>query len=468
MDKEKTIGQKLEDELLYKQPLLMDVDNDVNNKAQIFCEDYKSFLNAAKTEREAATEIENRLIKSGYKAFVIGAKYNAGDKIYYVNRHKAVLCATIGSNPLNMGARMMIAHIDSPRLDLKPNPLYEDNNIALFKTHYYGGLRKYQWGATPLSIHGVVIKNNGEKVTINIGEKEGEPVFCVTDLLPHLAQEQSKRLLNEGLKGEELNIIVGSLPFADKEVKERVKLYTMQILNEKYGITERDFTRAEIEAVPAFKASDVGFDRSLIGSYGHDDRVCAYTALQAEISVKQPAFTTVCVLTDKEEVGSDGATGLNSEYVFHFLGQLADMQGVNLKDLLQHTKCLSADVNAAFDPTFQDVLEKNNAAYINKGVVITKYTGARGKSDTNDATAEMMGYVTNMLDNANVSWQTGELGKVDLGGGGTVAKYIANHDIDVVDIGVPMLSMHAPFELVAKSDVYMTYKAFEAFVNSGI
>ena len=288
----------------------------------------------------------------------------------------------------------------------------------------------------------------------------------MTDLLPHLGAEQNKRTLADGLRGEELNIVVGSLPYADKELKERVKLYTLTLLNEKYGITERDFTRAELEAVPAVKASDVGFDRSMIGAYGHDDRVCAYTALQAELGVKEPEYTTVCILADKEEVGSDGPTGLVSDFVFHFLGYLADAQGANYKLMLQNAKCLSADVNAAFDPTFPDVLEKRNASYLNRGVVVTKYTGSRGKYGTNDASAEMMAYVTDILDRADVLWQTGELGKVDFGGGGTVAQYVANRDIDVVDIGVPVLSMHSPFELVSKLDVYMTYRAFSAFANA--
>ncbi|MEG0768403.1 MAG: aminopeptidase [Ruthenibacterium sp.] len=461
-----TKGQQLAEALLYQPKHIMDSAPKTQKKAFAFCEDYKAFLDAAKTEREAATEIVRRLQAAGYKELDTKAKYKAGDKLYYENRGKSVLCATIGKKSLAEGAHLMIAHIDSPRLDLKPNPLYEDSDLSLFKTHYYGGLRKYQWGATPLSLHGIVIKKDGTSVTIRVGEDAGDPVFCVTDLLPHLAGEQGKRSLNDGLKGEELNILVGSLPFADDEVKDRVKLYTMQLLNEKYGITERDFTRAEIEAVPAQKASDVGFDRSMIGAYGHDDRVCAYTALMAELGTTLPEFTSVCVLTDKEEVGSDGATGLQSDYTFHFLRRLANAQGADYITMLQRSKCLSADVNAAFDPTFPDVLERMNAAYLNRGVVVTKYTGSRGKYDTNDACAEMMGYVTNLLDAEKVQWQTGELGKVDVGGGGTIAKYVANRDIDVVDIGVPMLSMHAPFELVAKLDVYMTYKAFAAFAGA--
>lgn len=456
-------GKELSDKLLFSQKSISDIDKSVNEKAQKFCEDYKVFLDEAKTEREAVKAALKRLKKAGYVEFNHDAEYKKGDKIYYINRNKCIIAACIGEKPLENGVRMSIAHVDAPRLDLKPNPLYEDNGFSLFKTHYYGGIRKYQWTAVPLSLHGIVIKANGESVEINIGEKEGEPVFCITDLLPHLSQEQNKRTLAEGIKGEELNILVGSLPFEDEEVKDRVKLHTMKLINELYGITERDFVRAEIEVVPAFKAADVGFDRSMIGSYAHDDRVCAYTALMAQIKVDSPKHTAVCVLTDKEEVGSGGSTGLNSDYVFHFLQNLAENQKAHYRKMLANSKCLSADVNAAMDPTFPEVLERNNAAYLNKGVVITKYTGGRGKSSTSDANAEMMGYITNMLDKAGVTWQTGELGKVDCGGGGTVAVYVANRNIDVVDIGVPMLSMHAPFELVAKQDVYMTYKAFTAF-----
>ena len=419
-------------------PHIADEQPDAVAEAERFCVDYKAFLDAAKTEREAAAEVERRALAAGYRPMQrTGVTYKTGDKVFYNNRGKAMLLATLGKRPLDEGVRLMVAHIDSPRLDLKPNPLYEDSDIALFKTHYYGGIRKYQWGATPLSLHGVVYRKDGAKVEVRLGEEAGDPVFCVTDLLPHLGAEQNKRTLADGLRGEELNIVVGSLPYADKELKERVKLYTLTLLNEKYGITERDFTRAELEAVPAVKASDVGFDRSMIG-----------------------------ILADKEEVGSDGPTGLVSDFVFHFLGYLADAQGANYKLMLQNAKCLSADVNAAFDPTFPDVLEKRNASYLNRGVVVTKYTGSRGKYGTNDASAEMMAYVTDILDRADVLWQTGELGKVDFGGGGTVAQYVANRDIDVVDIGVPVLSMHSPFELVSKLDVYMTYRAFSAFANA--
>lgn len=454
-------------ELLYKPACIADERPEDVERAQAFCEEYKAFLNAGKTEREAAACAEKMLRGAGYVPFEYGKQYAPGEKVYVNNRGKAVIASTIGRRPLADGVRLSIAHIDSPRLDMKPNPLYEDGGLALFKTHYYGGIRKYQWGATPLALHGVVYRADGSCANVRIGEDEGDPVFCVTDLLPHLAAEQSKRTLAEGLKGEELNIVLASLPDGDAEEKNRLKRCVMRILNEKYGFAERDFIRAELSAVPAAKAVDVGLDRSMIGAYGHDDRVCAYTALRAEIAAS-PEFTTVCVLTDKEEVGSDGVTGLNSDYLFHFLQDLADMQGAVYRHMLVRSKCLSADVNAAFDPTFPDVLEKNNAAYLGHGVCITKYTGARGKSSTNDAGAELMAHVTRLFDAAGVCWQTGELGKVDFGGGGTIAKYVANRNIDTVDVGVPVLSMHSPFELVSKLDVYHTYLAFCAFAQDSL
>ena len=338
--------------------------------------------------------------------------------------------------------------------------------MAMFKTHYYGGIKKYQWTTIPLSLHGVIVKSDNSKVIVNIGEDDDDPVFCVTDLLPHLASEQMKRPVTEVIKGEELNILIGSRPFKDDDISEKVKLNIMQILNDKYGIVENDFLSAELEAVPAFKAKDVGFDRSMVGSYGHDDRVCAYTALQATFKSKAPTKTIVTVLSDKEETGSDGNTGLNSSYLKFFIADLAKLYGVDGWTVLSHSECLSADVNAAFDPTFPDVNEKNNAAFINRGVVVTKYTGSRGKSGTSDASAEFVGQIRNLLDKKGVIWQTGELGKVDIGGGGTVAAYIANLNVDVIDVGVPVLSMHAPFEIVSKIDVYMAYKAFSAFLSN--
>lgn len=400
---------------------------------------------------------------AGYRPLDLSASYQPGDKVYQVNRNKSVLATTFGKEPLDKGLRINGAHIDSPRLDLKPAPLYEKNDIAYFKTHYYGGIRKYQWGTVPLALHGVAIRKDGELVKLCIGEEAGDPVFCVTDLLPHLAAKQNERKLAEGLKGEELNIVIGSLPFTDEEIKEPVKLLAMKILHERYGITEADFYRAEIEMVPAQKAVDVGLDRSLIGAYGQDDRVCAYTALMAEIETRNPRYTTVTVLTDKEEIGSEGNTGMNSAYLCHYMEDLAELTGVRVRDVFRNSLCLSSDVNAAYDPTFADVFEANNSSYINKGCVLTKYTGARGKSGANDASAETMARVIAAMDDDGVYWQAGELGAVDQGGGGTIAKYVAQLDIDVVDLGVPILSMHAPFELASKLDVYNTYKAFRAF-----
>ena len=335
--------------------------------------------------------------------------------------------------------------------------------MALFKTHYYGGIKKYQWVAIPLALHGVIVKADGTKVTVKIGEEEGEPKFVISDILPHLGAEQGKRTLSEGIAGEELNVIVGSRPFKSDEGSELVKLNILKLLNEKYGIVESDFLSAELEVVPAFKADDIGFDRGLIGSYGHDDRVCAYPAEQAIFSIENPDYTAITVLTDKEETGSDGNTGLQSSYLVYFINDLAKANGLEGFQVLSKSECLSADVNSAFDPTFNSVFEKNNTSYLNKGVVITKYTGARGKSGTSDASAEYMGKIRNMLDKAGVVWQIGELGKVDAGGGGTVAKYIANLDVDVVDLGVPVLSMHAPYEVISKLDLYMAYRAFTEF-----
>lgn len=432
-------------------------------EAAEYCEGYKAFLNKAKTEREFVTEAVKILTENGYTPYEIGKKYQAGDKVYLVNRKKALIMTTFGEKSLEEGIRLNIAHIDSPRLDLKPNPLFEKTDIAYLKTHYYGGIRKYQWATIPLSMHGVVIRKDGEAVNICIGEEEGDPVFCVTDLLPHLAAEQNERKLKDGIKGEELNVIIGSVPYADEEIKEPVKLLVLKLLNDRYGMTEKDFIRAEIELVPAVKAVDVGLDRSLVGAYGQDDKVCGYTALTAEIATKLPTYTTVTVLADKEEIGSEGNTGLDSDFSLHYIEYLAEAEGVNAKTVLRNSICLSSDVNAAYDPTFASVYEERNSCYINKGCVLTKYTGARGKSGSNDASAETMAKIVEIMDAEGVYWQTGELGAVDVGGGGTVACYVAKMNVDVVDLGVPILAMHSPFELASKLDIYNTYKAFKAF-----
>ncbi len=432
-------------------------------EAYAFCEDYKKFLDNAKTEREAVTEAIKIAEENGFTQYEKGKKYAKGDRYYINNRKKSAVFVVVGEESVENGVRIGAAHIDSPRLDLKPNPLYEEIDLALFKTHYYGGVRKYQWATIPLALHGVFVKKNGETVNVKIGEDASDPVFVINDLLPHLASEQNKRTLNEGIKGEELNVLVGSFPFKSDEGSELVKLNILNILYEKYGVTESDFLSAELEIVPSFKAQDVGFDRALIGSYGHDDRVCAYPSLMALMDIKVPKRTAICVLADKEEIGSVGNTGLNSHFLLHVISDIARMQGVEPQDALRKSQCLSADVNAAVDPTFQDVFEKRNASFVNNGVVITKYTGARGKSGSNDASAEYMAEIRQMLDSANIVWQTGELGKVDIGGGGTVAQYVASMDIDTVDLGVPVLSMHAPYETVSKLDVYMTYLAMGEF-----
>ena len=452
--KEKSEGQKLADKILSKRENgILRMSDEKIKKADKFCEGYKDFLNTAKTEREAVIESVKQAKKAGFEEYEAGKKYEAGDKFYYVNREKAVILTVMGKK----------SYIDSPRLDLKQHPLYEDKELCLFKTHYYGGIKKYQWTTVPMSLHGVIVKADGDKVTVNIGEDENDPVFCVTDLLPHLADEQMRRPAVKLIKGEELNLLIGSRPFKDDKVSEKVKLNIMAILNEKYGIVEDDFVSAELEAVPQFKASDVGFDRSMVGSYGQDDRVCGYTALQAILKCKEPEYTCMTVLTDKEETGSDGNTGLNSSYLPYFISDLAKTYGLDGRTVMSASECLSADVNAAYDPTFAEPYEAKNASFINYGVVATKFTGARGKSGTSDASAEFVGRIRKLFDDNGIIWQTGELGKVDGGGGGTVAMYIANLNFDVIDVGVPVLSMHAPFEVTSKIDTYMAYKAFSVF-----
>ncbi len=464
MENKKTAGEELAEKLLTKRKNgILRADDETIAAADDFNEGYKAFLNTAKTEREAVAETVKQAEAAGFKPYEKGVKYGAGEKLYFVNRGKAVILTVIGKEPVESGIRLAAAHIDSPRLDMKQNPLYEDKEIAYFKTHYYGGIKKYQWPTVPLSLHGVIIKSDGSSVNVRIGEDEGDPVFCISDILPHLADSQYKRPVSQLIKGEELNIIVGSRPFKDDKVSNKVKLNIMAILNEKYGVVEDDFISAELEAVPAFKASDVGFDRSMVGSYGQDDRVCAYTALQAILQCSDPDKTCMTVLTDKEETGSDGNTGLNSSYLPYFINDLAAAYGAEGYSVMSRSECLSADVNAAVDPTFIEPFEVRNCSHLNYGVVATKFTGARGKSGTSDASAEFVGRIRRLFDQNGVIWQTGELGKVDGGGGGTVAQYIANLDFDVIDVGVPVLSMHAPFEITSKLDNFMAYKAFCAF-----
>jgi len=429
---------------------------------QAYCEDYKRFLNAAKTEREAVEEAVRLAREKGFVPFTRGMAVKPGDKLYRVNRGKAVMLAVIGEKPLSDGVSIGAAHIDSPRLDLKPEPLYEQAQLAFLKTHYYGGIRKYQWVTIPLELHGVIVKRDGGTVKVAIGAAAGDPLFTVDDLLPHLASEQAKKPMAEAIKGESLNLLVGSRPFRDDEGSDRVKLAILDILNEKYGLVEADFISAELEAVPAFGACDIGFDRSLIGAYGQDDRVCGFAALRALLELEGCAHTAVCMLADKEEIGSEGVSGMKSAAFDTFMSDLCDTQRVALKTCYEHSFCLSADVTAAFDPNFPDVYDKYNAAQVNHGMGFCKYTGARGKSGASDASAEVVGFVRRTLDEAGVVWQMSELGAVDAGGGGTVAVYMAERDIDTLDAGVPVLSMHAPFEVTGKLDCYMTYKGMKA------
>lgn len=455
-----------------KNQLLRNESNGINraskddlDKVNDFSEGYKKFLNSSKTERESVITSKMIAEKFGFKEFKEGKKYSPGDKIYFINREKSIIFTIIGKNGLKNGAKIAVAHIDSPRLDLKPNPLYQDSDLALLKTHYYGGIKKYQWTAIPLALHGKIVKKNGEEVNVCIGENDEDVHFCITDLLPHLAKEQMGKTMLKSFTGEDLNVLIGSKPL-EGEGTELVKLNIMKLLNETYGIIEPDFLSAELEIVPAFKAVDVGFDRSLVGSYGHDDRVCAYSALMATMDSDVPENTVITVLADKEEIGSDGNTGMKSMFFKYFIADLAAAEGLKARHVLSKSQCLSADVNAAFDPNYSSVFEKNNSSFINGGAVITKYTGSGGKSGTSDASAEFVAKIRRVLEENNVVWQAGELGKVDAGGGGTIAKFIANLNVDVVDLGVPVLSMHAPFEIVSKFDVFMAYKTFKVFFEN--
>lgn len=463
MSEEKTVAQLRREALTYKQKNGWDRLADGEEAAmEAYCEDYKKYLDASKTERECVDYTVRLAQANGYLPFERGMELKAGDKVYRVNRGKAIMLAVIGSEGLENGVNIGAAHIDSPRLDLKQNPLYEAEEMAFLKTHYYGGIRKYQWVTIPLELHGVVALKNGETVKVAIGGGAGDPVFTIDDLLPHLAADQSRKALGEAIPAESLNILVGSRPFKDDEGADRVKLAILDILNEKYGIVEEDFISAELSAVPAFRASDVGFDRSLIGAYGQDDRVCAYACLAAMFQLGTPRRTAVCMLADKEEIGSEGVSGMKSAAFDTFMSDLCDTQNVPLKSCFEKSFCLSADVTAGYDPNFAEVYEKRNSARVGYGMGLCKYTGARGKSGASDASAEVVAYARRVLDDYGVVWQMAELGKTDQGGGGTVAAYMAQRDIDTLDAGVPVLSMHAPFETTSKLDCYMTYKGMRA------
>ena len=447
------------------------INNEEKEATISFSEDYKNFLNQAKTEREAVRFCLDFVQARGFKNILTVEKLTLGDKVYLEKFGKAIVLAVVGNRPITEGLNIIGAHIDSPRLDLKPQTLYEKENLGLLKTHYYGGIKKYQWTSIPLSLHGVVIKSDGSKVDLVIGEKESDPVFTITDLLPHLAKDQMEKKMSEAITGESLNILCGSLPVTDEEIKEKVKGYILEYLHSNYGIIEEDFISAEIEAVPSWVARDIGFDRSLIGSYGQDDRVCAYTSLRAIVDAGVPEITSVVILADKEEIGSSGNTGMMSNLLENAVAEIAvRLNGSNYNELLlrrtlANSKALSADVNAGMDPNYDDVMEKMNAAKIGYGLVITKYTGTRGKSSSNDAHAEYMGHIRNLFNGENVTWQTGELGKIDQGGGGTIAYLLAASGMNVVDCGVALLGMHSTFEVASKTDIYMAYKGYKAFLK---
>ena len=428
---------------------------------EAYCKRYAAFMDACKTEREATAWAVAEAEKNGFKPFVPGMEVKVGDKIYYNNRDKAIALAVIGTESLAKGANICAAHVDSPRMDLKPNPLYEDSEIAYFKTHYYGGIKKYQWVTIPLALHGVVYRKDGSLVTITIGEDDADPILMVSDLLPHLAADQMQKTGGKVIAGEQLNVILGTEPI-EGEGGDLVKLNVMKLLNEKYGLIEEDFLSAELTIVPAGRTREVGLDRSLLGTYGHDDRVCSYAELEALFTIGTPTKTAVCILADKEEIGSVGISGMQSMYFEHFMGGLCDAQGVKLEDCFANSFCLSADVSNAYDPNFAETCEKRNNSQLNYGVAICKYTGSRGKGGASDASAEAMGHIRTTFEKAGVIWQIATLGKVDQGGGGTVAAYMANRNIVTVDAGVPVLSMHAPMEVVSKLDCYMTMLACKA------
>jgi len=440
-----------------------------------FCKGYMDFLGNAKTERGAVSEILKIAEKNNFKNIKNLKNLKPNMRVYAMNREKNIALAVIGKKPVENGLNIIVSHIDSPRLDLKPNPLYEDKDagVALFKTHYYGGIRKYHWVNVPLALHGKIIKRNGEPVDIKIGENPDEPVFIIPDLLPHLSKKvQDERKLPEGIKGEELNILVGSIPVKDKNVKEKIKIAVLEKLNKKYGITEEDFVSAELEAVPATTPRDIGFDKSMIGAYGQDDRICAYTSLVAVNETKTPEKTCVALFVEKEEIGSDGNTGMKSMFFEEFVSELirltTDYSEIKVKKALSNSKALSGDVNAAIDPTFKDVFEPRNSSKLGFGIVLTKYTGGGGKYSASDASAEYVGKIRKLFNDKKISWQTGELGKVDEGGGGTVAKYLAEYNMDVLDCGPPILAMHAPYEVSSKADVYSAYEAYKAFFGSDV
>ena len=462
----------MDKELLYERKNAFSVMGEDEKKAVFsFCEDYKKAITKAKTEREFCLLAKNMLEEAGFEPLENVGTLKAGSRVYAINRNKGIMAAVIGKKPVTDGMNIVGAHIDSPRLDLKPNPLYEEGSMAYFKTHYYGGIRKYQWFSIPLSLHGVIVKTNGEKIEVSIGENENDPIFTIPDLLPHLAGAYSSKKVSEAFEGEKLNVIVGNIEFDKEDAKEKIKYGIMKLLNEKYGICEADLMSSELEIVPAFSARDLGLDRSMVAGYGQDDRVCAYTALRSIIDVESPERTAVLLLVDKEEIGSMGNTGMQSRFFENVAAKLClknsgSYNDIMLRDCLSASLCLSADVGAAYDSNFPETAEKRNCAIVNGGLLITKYTGARGKSGSSDASAELVAKIRGIFDENGVMWQSGELGKVDLGGGGTIAQFVANLDIDTIDSGVALLAMHSPYEVAGKADIYMAYKGYKAFMNA--
>ncbi len=452
-------------DLTYKrQNIFANADESKRRAIMDYCEGYKKFLDASKTEREAVATTVAMLEADGYKKYTLGDKINKGDKLYYNNRGKALFILRAGTADVaKEGVRILVAHVDSPRLDLKQVPMYEKADMAYFKTHYYGGIKKYHWLTIPLALHGVVMLADGTKLTVSVGESDDDPVFYITDLLPHLSQELNVKTVGEGFNAENLNLLIGGMPMHGEE-KDAVKKAVLQLLHERYNVAEEDLLSAELEAVPAVKARDVGFDRAFVASYGHDDRVCAYPEVTATMRTHTEQ-TVLTILADKEEIGSEGNTGMQCVLINDLLDMIAASYGVNPAVLRAHSKCISADVTAGYDPAYASAFEELNAGYVGKGVAMNKFTGSRGKSGSNDASAEYVGYLRGIFAKEGVIWQTSELGRVDLGGGGTVAKYIAKNNIDTVDMGVPVLSMHAPYELVSKADVYSAHEAFSAFIK---
>ena len=470
---EKKMDKKQAEEL--KQKLFNKKENGWNSKNEEekkaifeYAEGYMQYMNQSKTEREIIANSQKIAEQNGFQNIENYSTLNKGDKVYYNNRGKSMYLAVIGEEPIENGLNIIGAHADSPRLDLKPNPLYEDSEFAYLKTHYYGGIKKYQWTTIPLAIHGVIVKTNGEKVVVNIGENEKDPIFTITDLLPHLAQDQMKKKLAEAIDGEDLNLLIGSMPI-DADVSEKVKLNILQILNEKYGIVEKDLLSSEIELVPAMPCRSMGLDYSMIAGYGQDDKICVYASLTALMQIQNPSKTAVCIISDKEEIGSMGNTGMESHEFDTFISEILNKLQVNKPNFLDkvfcHSKMLSADVDAALDPIYANVSERNNASYLGRGIALNKYTGARGKSGASDANAEFVAEVRKVFEDNDIRYQMGELGKVDVGGGGTIAYILANKGIDVIDCGVPVLSMHAPYEVTSKLDLHEAYRAYMAFWN---